>query len=226
MSTVDSYYNDLLSIVNLKYEAIKTLSNNYDVKAIIEGIIEAGNEFILSEEFLYCFVVRAIDGENFKDDLAKLLIGFATTDQEKLIERLSLMYEDIYYINEIDTYYNNFTQLQDFLDKGQIPLLNKLREMTNIVDKKLEANDFFIIRDILFIILAYCLLNNKEDNYLEYCFPYTDHPEIVMESLLLNGIIEKHISNNTSTVEYLSDYNKLSKYIIPRIDKSNKKLIK
>ena len=226
MNKVDEYYNKLLAIANLKYKDMKSLSLNYDIKDIIKRVINAGNEFILAEEYLYCFVLRALDSDNFNDVLAVSLRYFTTNDQNKIIDKLVDLYDEIYYINELDIFYNNLTKLGDFIEKDKIPLLGEFRGINNSIDDDLNTSDYFLIRDVVSMILAYCVLNKKEESFIEYCTPYIEHPEVIIETLLLNGIITETVNDNTNEIEYVVINEELIKYITSKINNDAKKLIK
>ena len=223
MNKVDKYYNKLLSIARQKYHNLESLSLNYDVKAIIKDILKTGNEFILSEPYLYCFVLISLDSNNSLDTLAKMLKDFVTIDNIKLIDELITFYDDIFYINEIDIYYNQLNELNNIIQNNQIPLLTELKNICNGLDNQgVDDSIYFAMKDIYYVILAYCILNHKEDNFLEYCSIYNDDIDITVETLLLNGIIEKTIDCNN----YLTHDEELEMYILSRIDRGNKKLIK
>ena len=209
MNKVDTYYNNLLSIVNLHYESIKTLSTNrFDMKEIISNIIDAGNEYILAEPYLYSFVLKAAELDNFKTGLASVLMDYTTSDKDILIDKLSDLYQAIYYFNGIDIYYHKLNKLEDMIDNGEVPLLKELKELCNIIDDKVYTCDFFILRDILFLVLSYCIINNEEDNFLEYCYEYSDYPNMIIEHLILNGIIQEiNVESNFSGV-YLTNTKK------------------
>lgn len=227
MNTVDVYYNKLLSIVNLRYASIKSLSTNkFDIKEIISNIIDAGNEYILAEPYLYSFVLKAAELDNFKTSLASILIDYTTSDKNILIDKVSDLYQAIYYFNGIDIYYHKLSGLEDMIHNGKVPLLNELKELCNIIDDKVYTCDFFILRDILFIVLSYCIVNNEEDNFLEYSYDYSDYPNMVIEHLILNGIIQEiNVESNFSGV-YLTNTEELKKYVILKINNTKKRLIK
>ena len=227
MNKVDTYYNNLLSIVNLHYESIKTLSTNrFDMKEIISNIIDAGNEYILAEPYLYSFVLKAAELDNFKTGLASVLMDYTTSDKDILIDKLSDLYQAIYYFNGIDIYYHKLNKLEDMIDNGEVPLLKELKELCNIIDDKVYTCDFFILRDILFLVLSYCIINNEEDNFLEYCYEYSDYPNMIIEHLILNGIIQEiNVESNFSGV-YLTNTDELKKYVILKINNTKKKLLK
>lgn len=226
MKTPEEYYKELLSITNLTYPSIKTLSNNYDIKDIIKNIIDSGNEFILKEEYLYCIILKACDSDNFKDELAKILIGFTSKDNNITIDNIIDLYNDIYYFNDIDFYYNNLNKLRDFMYNDQIPLLKEFHELTDAIENKVYLNEYFIIRDIFFIILAYCIVHNKIDNYLEYCYPYIEYPYYILESLFLNGIIMEMVDPIDNTVNYVTNRDALKNYILSRLNQDKKRIIK
>lgn len=227
MNKVDTYYNNLLSIVNLHYESIKTLSTNrFDMKEIISNIIDAGNEYILAEPYLYSFVLKAAELDNFKTGLASVLMDYTTSDKDILIDKLSDLYQAIYYFNGIDIYYHKLNKLEDMIDNGEVPLLKELKELCNIIDDKVYTCDFFILRDILFLVLSYCIINNEEDNFLEYCYEYSDYPNMIIEHLILNGIIQEiNVESNFSGV-YLTNTDELKKYVILKINNTKKRLLK
>ena len=227
MNKVDTYYNNLLSIVNLHYESIKTLSTNrFDMKEIISNIIDAGNEYILAEPYLYSFVLKAAELDNFKTGLASVLMDYTTSDKDILIDKLSDLYQAIYYFNGIDIYYHKLNKLEDMINNGEVPLLKELKELCNIIDDKVYTCDFFILRDILFLVLSYCIINNEEDNFLEYCYEYSDYPNMIIEHLILNGIIQEiNVESNFSGV-YLTNTDELKKYVILKINNTKKRLLK
>ncbi len=222
MDKVDYYYNKLLSIVNLKYSGIKTLSkHDFDMKEIIDQIIRAGNEFILDDVYLYSFVCKAIEYDDFKKELKDSLVVFTTNNKDILINLVRDLYTDIFYFNEIDIFHHNLHKLKDYIDNGNIPLLNELKELTHTVDNKVYVSDYFVLREIFLIILGYCIIYNEEDNYLEYCYDYCDYPNMIIEDLLLNGIIIETNDNNYGINTY-----ELKKYIISRIKRTKRKLLK
>ena len=134
MNKVDEYYKQLLSIVNLKYESIKSLDvNDFRMKEVISDIIEAGNEYMLREEYLYCFVNIASNYNNFKNKLMNLLYNYTVSNNDAIMYSLMSFYHDIIYFNEIDYNYNNLSKIETFIDNNQIPLLSEIKSSNCIV---------------------------------------------------------------------------------------------
>ncbi len=226
MNIVDDYYNKLLSIVHLKHEAIKSLDvNDFRMKEVINDIIESGNEYMLKEEYLYCFVNIACNYNNFKNKLMNLLYNYTVSNKDAVMYSLMSFYHDILYFNEIDYRYNNLSKIEMFIDNNQIPLLSEIKEQCDIIEKKLNMNDFFLIRDILFIILSYCVVNGRVEDFNDYCYQYVNHSNEVIDSLIINEIVIEVLDFDNRPNYIVRSY-ELRQYIVSKLNQNKIKIIK
>ena len=221
---IEEYYQNLLSIVRIKIPYINDLivfpngKNLVDLKDVIKKIIESGNEFILSDVYLYCIVSNSFSRSISLVELYKNLILFTRNNYDKLLDSVADLYCGLV------TNFQGIKKVDDMIWNNEIPLIDDLLYSLCKLDQSRDVSehDFLVIRDIYFLLVSYCIINHEEDNYIKYTHYFLDNPKLIIDQLLVNGIIRKLNDNNN----YLINSDQLKKYVLYKLNNYTTKVIK
>ena len=213
----DYYISEVIKLYNKHNgKRKKALACNEDkIKKLLVRIIDTGNDYLLTNAFLYHLAVMGSNGPTttyFEDTLQAEL--FNLLKPNKTIETiahfiewsdsLSLKYED--YLNEYE---------MKLISEYQL-ILDSIRYNTG--RGKMPTSKFFFLEDIVQIITAYFIINKKDPSELSsYADPYiTNYDEKLDE-------MELQIKIRRDSLDYYEyDFDKLASYLIHQLDNKRK----
>ena len=199
------------------------LSGEYISKLgrVLKKVVDAGNEFILGTPYLYWFVYNTINSGTYfsgpnMNTLIKDLDCFTTNDRNVILDKIASIYEGISFVFDRAIYDRDLYLLRTNIVSGNIPLSVEYNNQITATysNQGIETDDCGVFKTILAIIVGYCLLNNCNDFYDDYCKLFTEDPTLVIDDLALNKIIEYE----TPGWYKVQNMDSLIKYILYKID--------
>ena len=159
---------------------------------IINKIIDNGNEFILTRDYLYYLTYISLKMIDYSNEALKLLNNLVDLDDKKVCKLYDKYFSDIMYnkyikdLEPIDTYINRMEG--DYKD-AFIRLQTNTKSLSGIF---VRGYEFDILDRISTLIFVYCVKNNILNQYGDLTYKYFKDPRDTIDYFVTNGFIDDH----------------------------------
>lgn len=230
MNKVDVIYEKMVKITNEMFEDNELDNYEEEVKDSIRVILASHNDFILEDSFIKCMAYVATDYYNDYLKFQDLLDTFLDDNLIHNIYSFVDLYTSVYYIYDTRTEINPW---QTEFDIDEVPLLNDYVLIQRKLEEEYPDPDCFVFRDIIATIIAYCVINNKQDEFKNLCNIFLENPRKTVDDFVVNGLIEKRETDHYKIYKYRTIPVREEEEAVPVINfilskfnnKNNKRLI-
>jgi len=235
---VDYYYDKLLQYRNSFFYLIRPVaalsSKKYSIKQVLENVINAHNEYLLTDGLLYYLVVTSLTHSKPFSQLLFSKIDNISKDKVSVMNEL-FYYMDAYHMYQIKRVYDvNYVLGNKVHDVKSMANdiegeLNQLYDYDMIRVEQaydLEPADYKFVKIVLNVILCYSLYSQDVDIYKELSKPYVHNPQEKLDELKMNGLYKAipHHRLDSHIVDY--QLNQVIDYVTNTPQSKNKLLIK
>ena len=204
---VDSYFDKILKESRYHSNQSEILNNTNAIKKQLQIIVDNKLEYLLTDSLIN-YISR--------DSLVSLSLYQLHNSQE---ERISLISS---YFEEMCLFYKDQIIYFDLLDKDIKSMVIKASYYSTTLYKNYNNYHYrlYDIERIIYVIMAYCFINNKIDEFNNICNIFLTNPYQTLDDLYINDI------RNPQGVYYTDTDEALYNRVITRIESNNKRTIK
>ena len=191
---VDKYYDQIMKYVRLEtcylYDIKKLSYNNHSVKALLNKIIEDGNDYLLTDAFSMIMVHINRNSYTFREDIYNRLKAIASNDSYSIVE---VMNE---YVTWLVGSYKTKTDPGEILDKV-LPddykfMLDIYKDARSEIWSNLKDYNDNIHKELLFraiiAVMTNCIIDNEIDKFPLYCNCILANRTRFIEMLIMYGV--------------------------------------
>ena len=157
----------------------------------IEKLIEVNRDYLLTEVFCYYLVYESFDIFDYRWELTESLYRIIRAYDDELIPILNnyvshVCFGDRYkYDHQVD-YVKLMTEEELDMFNTCINCVDRMYQVTE------KADETFILKEILFNIYAYCIINNQKDKFKDFASKYFEDPRRTIDHFINNGFLEPY----------------------------------
>lgn len=209
---VDYYYNKILfySKNNNYYDTVK--SNEKNIIDSLNIIVDNNLDYLLTDSFL-CYICS--------ENMVSLRLFRMYFNKYELIGLLSSYIKSIcneYKNNDSDDYPLYIQMLDSNYKECMIKAFNKVRKLYSDYNK--FNYRLYDVEHIIYIVLAYALINNRTNDLEELYSVFLNDPYKTLDDLYINGIRDPEDISLDNKDELLIDR------VISKIERNKKREIK
>ena len=181
INLVNQYY-DKLYLSSAEYNELKNVKKKKDIiMSSLNNLINSNNIYLLNNSLLN--YLSSLDNIVYELDI------LSSNSINQKIDSLTHYYRSIIFdiLNSIDS--TCVKELDDDSKFATNYAATLIRIINNDVDKHYMGNKL-LLKKIIYVLLCYCHINNKMNDYKNLCDKYVYNFSIIVDDMNLNGLVQ------------------------------------